>query len=81
MTVLMRVGTLKANLKDGRVFSAPDGTYNPSEDIIYNPAKIIAISPAATGVWRVQLKENRWFLVKDIDGKPDYGVYEKGWLE
>lgn len=80
MTVLMRVGTLKANLKNGSVFAAPDGTYSAGEDIIYNPAKLVAIYPATRGVWRVQLDENRWFLVKDVDGKPDYGVYEHGWL-
>lgn len=79
MTVLMRVGTLKANLKNGSVFAGTDGTYSEGEPIIYNPAKIVAVYPAATGVWRVQLEENRWFLVKDVDGKPDYGYREYGW--
>ena len=79
MTVLMRVGTLKANTKSGSVYGAPDGTYSAGEDIIYNPAKIVAIYPNAKDVWRVHLDENRWFLVKDVDGKPDYGVYELGW--
>lgn len=71
MTVLMRVGTLKANLKNG--------TYSEGEVIIYNPAKIVAVCVAAKGAWRVQLVENRWFLVKDVDGKPDYGYREYGW--
>lgn len=79
MTVLMRANTLKANPKDGSVFAGPDGTYSAGEEIIYNPAKIVAIYLAAKDVWRVQLEENRWFLVKDVDGKPDYGYREYGW--
>lgn len=71
MTVLMRTETLS---------KATDGEYRDSGIIIYNPAKVVAIFLVTKDVWRVQLSENRWFFVKDVDGKPDYGVHERGWL-
>lgn len=82
MTILMRVTTLVSvqNVIPGSILTKPSGRYDTGEELIYNPAKIVALYKKG-GAWQIHLVENRWFFVADIEGKPDYGVHEKAWLE